>query len=90
VAWFKHNDLPFLHNPVAEPRHFRPGALSQQVKQRILATTTDSTVISLLSEHTDNDEHDYAVFRKKIAQQDTWKQIQIENYLPEFVAKIQQ
>jgi organic radical activating enzyme len=88
VQWFKHNKLPFLHNPVVEPAHFRPGALPKNIKEKILSTTTDNTIHSLLKYHTDHDDVDHAQFLREIAKQDSWKKIQIDNHLPEFAKLI--
>jgi sulfatase maturation enzyme AslB (radical SAM superfamily) len=88
VQWFRDNNLPFLHNPVVEPRHFRPSALPKSIKEKILSTTDDNTIQSLLAGHDDLDDADYAQFLKEIANQDTWKKIQIGDYLPEFAKLI--
>ncbi|CAB4128736.1 Radical_SAM domain containing protein [uncultured Caudovirales phage] len=84
VAWFKENGIEFLNNPVSYPAYFRPSALSESIKQGILKTNTDPLLTMLLGQHTAKDDVDYQSAKQKIAEQDSWKKIQMTDYLPEF------
>jgi sulfatase maturation enzyme AslB (radical SAM superfamily) len=71
TKWFDDNQILFMHNPVYSPKWFRPDALPQQVKSKLGINT-----------HTPEDDTDYATFQKKIAEQDQWKGINMQDYLP--------
>jgi pyruvate-formate lyase-activating enzyme len=82
-AWFRDNQIRFLVNPVYTPNHFRPGALPQSVKEKLLSRHNNKELQSFLNQHSATDDLDYAVFRQQIAQQDQWKSITMSKYLPE-------
>lgn len=87
VAWFDRNNIKYLTNPVNEPRLFRPAALSRDIKDQILSKFPPDTVLNtFLSDHCQIDDVDFAAMKVKIAKQDSWKGIAINDYLPEFAA----
>lgn len=82
--WFNQNHVMYHANPVTNPVHFRPSALSQDIKLLILnQQNQDRDVQSFLSLNNVDDEKWYNKFRQKIAEQDSWKGIHMQNYLPE-------
>ena len=82
--WFEDNQIAYSLNPVLYPAHFRPAALPQKVKQHIRQHHAQDAVTELyLAQHTVQDQTDYELFRTKIAQQDAWKGISMQDYLPE-------
>lgn len=81
-AWFENQGMPWTLNPVAHPTWFRPAALPWPVKQHILQDA-DEIVRGLLSQHEPQDDLDYLEFCQHRAQQDRWKGIRMEDYLPE-------
>jgi sulfatase maturation enzyme AslB (radical SAM superfamily) len=89
INWFDQNKLPYLENPVYTPSYFSPRALTFDIKQKILQQVKHTTVVKLLSSHSENDEQLYQDFLKEIARQDRLKNIQIADYLPEFLALAQ-
>jgi hypothetical protein len=73
TAWFDKNNINYLINQVYGPVWFTPGALPDAVKQKI----------NFEFLHTDTDQENYAMFQEKIAEQDAWKGIHMQDYLPE-------
>ena len=84
-AWFRDNNLRFLINPVYTPTHFRPSALPQSVKNKILSQGCSTELQSFLSQHSSADDQDYQRFQQEIRCQDQWKNISMQDYLPELV-----
>lgn len=83
-AWFEQNQIPYSLNPVYHPVHFRPAALPQSIKDHMINQQPhDSVTAFWLHNHTAQDQIDYELFRTKIAQQDDWKGIKLDDYLPE-------
>lgn len=80
--WFDHHRIPYSLNPVYHPSHFRPAALPRSVKDHI-RQQQDPVTEWLLGTHTAQDDLDHAVFLQKISEQDTWKGIRMQDYLPE-------
>ena len=72
-SWFDENDINYQTNLVYDPAWFRPSTLPKVVKDQIDFNFVDH----------DQDQKNYAVFRKKIAEQDSWKGIALKDYLPE-------
>lgn len=83
VDWFNRHKLPYLSNPVQNPKYFRPDALPLRLKEKILNNNSSSLVKNLLTNHTDQDDIDWFHTVKEIKKQDNWKNITINNYLPE-------
>jgi sulfatase maturation enzyme AslB (radical SAM superfamily) len=73
-AWFDQNKIRYFVNLVYDPPHFRPGALPERIKKQLPNLEQRS--------HTEQDDLDYAIFRQKIAEQDRWKSIRMQDYLP--------
>lgn len=73
TAWFENNKIPYAYNLVYNPAWFAPGVLPASVKSQIDFDFVQSS----------HNEALYAVFKEKIAQQDTWKGINMRDYLPE-------
>jgi hypothetical protein len=73
ISWFGQNNINYQLNPVYDPAWFRPSTLPRVVKNQI-----DFDFIN----H-DDDEKNYAVFKSKLAAQDSWKGISLKDYLPE-------
>jgi hypothetical protein len=84
IAWFNSNNIDHMTNIVSIPSHFRPGALSESIKNTIIDQRVATNLHYLIDHHTSKDQADYEVFKLEIAKQDRWKNIQLENYLPEF------
>lgn len=83
-AWFEANQIVYSDNLVYNPVYFRPGALSRKIKDHILKQQTNESITHfLLKNHTPEDEQHYQLFKQKIHEQDCWKSIHMENYLPE-------
>ena len=72
--WFDQNQIRYFVNLVYDPPHFRPGALPEHIKAQMPELQQQP--------HTQQDDVDYAVFREKIALQDQWKGIRMQDYLP--------
>ena len=72
-SWFDKNNINYLTNLVYDPAWFRPSTLPKVVKDQIDFNFVDH----------DQDQKNYAVFRKKIVEQDSWKGIALKDYLPE-------
>jgi len=73
MSWFENNKIPYAYNLVYSPAWFAPSVLPVDVKSHInfdFAQAKDNEAL-------------YAVFKEKIAQQDTWKGIRMRDYLPE-------
>ena len=73
MSWFENNKIPYAYNLVYSPAWFAPSVLPADVKSHInfdFAQANDNEAL-------------YAVFKEKIAQQDTWKGIRMRDYLPE-------
>ncbi len=88
VAWFEQNNLTYLVNPVYQPAHFRPGALTDSVKQQIIKHNSQD--VSAFLQNTDRDHLNYEQFKLEIAKQDSWKNIQLKYYLPELASLLDQ
>jgi sulfatase maturation enzyme AslB (radical SAM superfamily) len=82
TAWFQEQGINFLLGAVEYPAHFQPSALPESIKDRIIAR--DPGVAKLLGKHTDQDDRNYQQFLFEIQKQDSWKEISIKDYLPEF------
>lgn len=89
VSWFEQNNLNFIVNPVYSPKHFRPAALPAPVKEKIKQYLSPD-VCELIATHSINDEQDYRTFCQEIAKQDSWKNIQLKQYLPELAQLLDQ
>jgi len=84
VSWFKDNNINFIYNFVKNPGCFRLSALPKHVKNTIIDQNLATDLNFLLSQHTDQDQTDYELFKTEIAKQDSWKGIQMTDYLPKF------
>lgn len=82
TQWFKDNKIPYRIALVEYPSHFRPAALSKDIKEKIKSTVPE---LSAILTHTSQDDQDFEQMKQVIAQQDSWKKIQIQDFLPEFV-----
>jgi hypothetical protein len=84
VNWFQTKSIPYNYNLVYTPTYFRPTALTLEIKQKILLKKQHPNIVSLLSQPTtEQDQTNYAEFRKQLQLQDQMKNISIEQYLPE-------
>lgn len=84
TQWFDDQNMDYLINPVYYPRHFRPESLPDTVKQH-LSQRSDSDVLVPWLTHSPGDEKYYKQFQIEIAKQDSMKNIDIKDYLPELV-----
>lgn len=80
TQWFKDNKIPFRIGYVENP-HFRPGALPENIKEKIRSINPE---LSGILRSTNQDEQDFKRMKQVIIQQDHWKKIQIRDFLPEF------
>lgn len=84
VEWFEKNQINFHTNPVAYPLHFRPSVLPKQVKLAVLNQQKNNPVVrDLLDLDNPASETHFDSFQQRIAEQDLWKGISMQNYLPE-------
>lgn len=88
ASWFNDNNINFDCNFVEDPAWFRATALPKHVKNIIVNKQITSAMNFLLNTHTTKDESDYELFRTEIAKQDSWKGIQLADYLPELAKLI--
>jgi sulfatase maturation enzyme AslB (radical SAM superfamily) len=86
TKWFHDQNLDYILNPVINPSYFRPGALIDSVKQNILDTqgTTKDLDFLLNTNNSPKDELDFHRMLTEVKLQDSWKNINIKDYLPEF------
>jgi hypothetical protein len=64
--------------------YFRPAALPKKIKDLILQQQQNEKLTStVLGSHAPLDDEHYELFLQNIAQQDAWKGIKIQDYLPE-------
>ena len=89
VNWFKEHDLKFIVNPVYSPAYFRSNALPEKLKQQIIQQLSPN-VQQLIAVHSQQDDLNFEIFKKEIAKQDRWKNIQLKHYLPELAKAIDQ
>jgi sulfatase maturation enzyme AslB (radical SAM superfamily) len=89
IKWFEQQNLPYIVNPVYSPSYFAPSVLPEKVKQDIFQAGQTSELRELLFSAPCSDAH-YALFRKKLAEQDQMKNIQLKYYLPELVKALDQ
>ena len=83
-AWFDSNQIIYSQNPVYYPVYFRPAALPKKIKDLILQQQKNEKLTNaLLDSHTPLDDEHYKLFLQNIAQQDAWKGIKMQDYLPE-------
>jgi sulfatase maturation enzyme AslB (radical SAM superfamily) len=82
IAWFQQQGIEFLVGSVEYPDHFQPSALPESIKDIIVARDPD--IEKLLGKHTEQDDQNYQKFLAEIQKQDSWKEISIKDYLPEF------
>lgn len=85
-AWFESQGISYSINPVRGPECFTPSALPKTVKDQILQQQSNALTQALLSSHDPQDDANYQLFRQRTAQQDQWKGIRMQDYLPELVA----
>lgn len=81
TQWFKDNKIPYRNGYVSNPTYFRPGAFPIDIKEKIKSINPE---LSNLLKDTDHDEQDFKQMKQIISQQDSWKKIQIQDFLPEF------
>jgi len=79
--WFEQNNLPCLFNPVYTPIWFRPGALPEQIKNRIWENTPLPELERFLCNHNEQDEIDYERAKLEVVKQDGWKGISYKDYI---------
>lgn len=86
VDWFKEQGIEFHYNPVISPSYFRPQALPLAVKEKIFTKfgKTKDLLMLLGTDHSSNDDEDFAKMLSIVNQQDKIKGVSIDNYLPEF------
>lgn len=79
INWFKKHNLPYLINPVKNPNYFSPSNLPLSIKEAI----ADENSKSFLKTNENFDKLLFSKFIDEICKQDKWKNINMENYLPE-------
>ena len=87
IEWFNKNELRFIINPVYNPVYFKSSSLPESIKNVILQK--NSADINPFLTHCDNDDTNYILFKRKIAEQNLWKKIKMKDYIPEFAKLIQ-
>lgn len=83
VDWFNVNDIKYGTNVVTWPAHFSVSALPENVKKELIQQFPK--VESFLSKHTPQDDINFEKCKIEISKQDAWKNINIIDFLPEFV-----
>ena len=78
VDWFNSQNLKHNHILVSDPACFSPTALPKEVKSQL------NNPIIPLNDHSDLDDENFIAACNEIKNQDTLKNIKINDYLPEF------
>ena len=84
VKWFNTNKIKYLNNPVYSPNYFSPTSLPKKIKEKII----DSNNSIFISTYDENDDLLFDEFLSKIKEQDLLKNIEMQDYVPEFYALI--
>lgn len=82
TQWFKDNKIPFRIGFVESPSQFGPSALPKDIKEKIKSKTPE---LAGMLTHSAQDDQNFEKMKQAIARQDSWKKIQIQDFLPEFV-----
>jgi hypothetical protein len=85
IKWFRDHNIAYVINPVYWPTHFRPQSLPADVKQQ-LAQRPDGNDLAPWLAHSPDDDDQFEQFQIEVAKQDSMKNINIRDYLPELVA----
>jgi hypothetical protein len=88
TQWFTDNGINYTNNLVNYPEHFQPSALPQAIKSKILSHDSNPDLLLFLGKHSESDDSNFEKFQTEIAKQDSWKKININNFLPEFIKLI--
>lgn len=80
VEWFRANKIAYLNNIVYNPNYFSPGSLPKKIKEKII----DKNNLIFISTHNDQDDLLFQQFLVKIQEQDSLKNIRMQDYVPEF------
>lgn len=89
IKWFEQQNLSYIVNPVYSPRYFAPSVLPEKVKQGIFQVNPTPELQTLLFNSLCS-EADYSLFKKKLAEQDSMKNIQLKHYLPALAKALDQ
>jgi sulfatase maturation enzyme AslB (radical SAM superfamily) len=82
VNWFEENNIPYINNLVYQPEHFGHSVLTDDLRQQIKQKWNSNRFDLLL--HDQGNDKLFTKCREELAQQDRWKNININDYLPEF------
>jgi sulfatase maturation enzyme AslB (radical SAM superfamily) len=85
VKWFRDNNLQYQLNPVYDPVHFQPSVLPLEIKQQILSQSSSVDLAPLLDAQCSQTNLD--LFFAKLKEQDKWKGIHLQDYLPELASQ---
>jgi hypothetical protein len=85
VKWFRDNNLQYQLNPVYDPVHFHPSVLPQKIKQQILSQSNCADLATLVNPQCSQTDLD--LFFAKLKEQDEWKGIHLQDYLPELASQ---
>ena len=83
IKWFNENNIKYILNPVESPAVFTPSTLPLKMKSQLKDLLGD-TVPSEWFDHTEEDDKNFELFKLEIKKQDLWKNITINDMLPEF------
>lgn len=86
VKWFQDNNLPYQLNPVYDPTYFHPSMLPLGIKQQLLSQSECKDLAPLLEPQCSQTDLD--LFFAKLKEQDTWKGIRLQDYLPELANQL--
>jgi sulfatase maturation enzyme AslB (radical SAM superfamily) len=86
INWFQHNNLPYHLNLVHDPAHFHASVLPQEIKQQILSQSSCADLAPLLNAQCSQASLD--LFFAKLKEQDEWKGIHLQDYLPEIASQL--
>jgi organic radical activating enzyme len=86
TTWFEQNGIPYRIGYAEQPAHFKPSSLPIEVKNYLVSQNNQ---LECLLTHCDQDDINFETMKQVIAEQDRWKSININDFLPEFVELIQ-
>jgi len=85
TQWFNDNNINYINNIVSAPSYFRPSSLPQAVKSKILCRDSNTDLIVFLQQHSMQADINFEKFQIEIDKQDSWKKININDFLPELM-----
>ena len=88
VSWFEQNNIPYLVNPVYSPTYFAPSVLPDSAKNFVQQNEEKYRLDDLILPNGKLDHQLWNQFIAEIYKQDSMKQIDINDYMPELASFI--